>query len=311
MSGREFRYILEIANCKSISAAAKKLFISQPSLSQCLQKVELDVGEKLFDRKRGGLVPTFAGEQYIIYAKKALDLEKDFKRMVDDIAFNQAGKISIGVPPARGTYVLPKVLPKFKKKYPNIMVNVTEDNSSNLSKLLEEGKIEMAFMHLPLNSEKFNYSPLYKERIVLEAPLNHPLSERYKDAPGIPTIDPKLIAKEPFIFLISGQRVRRFGERVFEEINASPNIVLSLSNVDTVDRLVSEGYGLAFVPYRESNNKNTANTTNTQYPCKYFYLDCEYDEFTIVTCYNSEFYLSKAIQAFIDTCHEIFPYVEE
>lgn len=300
MAEREFKYILEIAECGSISKAAEKLFIAQPSLSQCLKKIEAEVGEQLFDRKKGGLSPTSAGEQYLNYARKSLSLTKDFNRIISDNGKNQIGGIQIGIPFTRGAYVLPKVLPEFKRKFPNIKVNVIEDNSANLSTMLEEGKIEIAFVNLPLLSDKFGYYPLYNERIALIVPFSHPLSQQYTNYKGIPVIDAHLVSKESFIFLVSGQRIRKFGERVFSEIGVTPNVILYLSNINTIEKLVCEGYGLAFVPHRE-DDYNYENQ-----PFKYFYLNCNFDKFSIVISYNNEFYKSKAVQAFISTCREIF-----
>ena len=111
MTEKELNYIKTITEEKSISKAARKLFISQPSLSQYVRRIETELGTELFKRTPAGLIPTYAGEQYYRTALKILALYEDLEREISDINALQTRKIHLGITSHLGTGVLSRVLP--------------------------------------------------------------------------------------------------------------------------------------------------------------------------------------------------------
>ena len=101
MDFRELTYITTIADCGSVTEAAKRLYISQPSLSYILAKVEEDLGVKLFDRKTSPLTLTYAGERYVATARTILSLSGNLRRELKDIGGGGRGEIRIGIPTER------------------------------------------------------------------------------------------------------------------------------------------------------------------------------------------------------------------
>ena len=172
MDFRELTYITTIADCGSVTEAAKRLYISQPSLSYILAKVEEDLGVKLFDRKTSPLTLTYAGERYVATARTILSLSGNLRRELKDIGGGARGEIRIGIPTERAGYMLPKVLGKFHERYPEVQVRLVESRSSEILGELDKDKISFAV--LPGGSGEFPIGLesrlIYRERVWLAAP---------------------------------------------------------------------------------------------------------------------------------------------
>ncbi len=124
MELREFSYVSMLAQCGSFTKAASKLFITQPALSNYINKVEEELGVKLFDRSSNPLVLTYAGEQYLKRARGILNQMEDMRREMRDITHHKTGRLRIGFPSERIIYMLPLILAPFKTRYPGIDVQV-------------------------------------------------------------------------------------------------------------------------------------------------------------------------------------------
>ena len=118
MELRQFKYVNMVAQCGSVTKAARKLFISQPALSSYINKLEEELGVKLFDRSATPLVCTYAGEQYLKRARAILMQLDDMDREFRDIATNCQGRLRLGFPGERLIYMLPLILPPFKERSP-------------------------------------------------------------------------------------------------------------------------------------------------------------------------------------------------
>jgi DNA-binding transcriptional LysR family regulator len=146
MTQKELVYVLAVAKEKSISKAAQKLFITQPSLSNAIKKIEEALGTKLFIRTNRGLKLTFSGERYCAIANDIIKIFEDFEIEISDINNLKKGRLHIGITAYISTYLLPKVLPKFKQAAPNIDFTFIELTSVELEKELKEGLIDFAIM---------------------------------------------------------------------------------------------------------------------------------------------------------------------
>ena len=134
MNISDFFNILIIADEKSLSKAAKRLFVSQPSLTKCLQKAESNFNEPLFSRTSNGLIPTFAGEKFLKYAREILKKYNELNEEMIKINHLNSGNLNLGVTYKIATFLLPKILPKFYKKFPDVHINLIEDTAANLEK---------------------------------------------------------------------------------------------------------------------------------------------------------------------------------
>ena len=146
MDFRELTYITTVADCRSVTAAAKKLYISQPSLSYIISKVEADVGVKLFDRKTNPLSLTYAGKKYVETAKEILRLRDNLRRELADIGAGETGEIRIGMPTERAGYMLPRVAGKFHESFPRVQLHLMESKSGEIIDSLINDRITFAVL---------------------------------------------------------------------------------------------------------------------------------------------------------------------
>ncbi|MDO4314121.1 MAG: LysR family transcriptional regulator, partial [Eubacteriales bacterium] len=171
MDFRDLRYVTAVADCGSITEASRQLFISQPSLSYIISKIEQDVGIQLFNRKNYPLTLTYAGEKYVDTARKILRLNDNLRRELVDIGLGEKGKISFGIPTERAGYMLPRVIPEYKKLFPKVEIRIYEAMSDELlSSLLRD---EVNFYIIPRSQKELpgglQTELIYKEKLWLVA----------------------------------------------------------------------------------------------------------------------------------------------
>lgn len=144
MDLKHLEYIVAIAEEKNISRAADKLYISQPTLSLFLSKLEQELGVCLFNRLKNALTLTYAGEIYVQAAKEILSTKKQAYKIIEDIIDFKKGHLTIGIPPDRGTTILPSIFPRFHEKYPGIKIDFIEENTNTLETLTQQGHIDFS-----------------------------------------------------------------------------------------------------------------------------------------------------------------------
>lgn len=253
MDFRELVYITTVADCRSVTAASKKLYISQPSLSQIISKVENELGVKLFDRTVSPLTLTYAGETYVETARKVLLMKDNLRRQLTDIGEGKRGRITLGIPVERAGYMLPPVLKEFQKLYPGVEVCLVEGNSRTLMEALRRG--DANFIVLPKESiERIQESKtewvaerIYQERLLLVAGEGVLGPEHLIDEH---TVRPERLGKVPFIFCKKGHVIRQTVEHLMKEHEISPPIVLETSSNINAVQLARSGLGAAIVPER-------------------------------------------------------------
>lgn len=253
MDFKELEYILVIAREKNISKAANHLFMSQPALSRFLLKVEERLGTELFVRKNRQYLPTQAGELYLDMARKVLSTKQDFEVKLRTCLKEEGGSLSFGITPGRARTILPKVIPAFHEAYPNIELNVFEEDVQTLEKYVQEGKVEAAFYTMAggasSRTEKgmIRHELIFREEIIFctakgsgYAMLAEPRRDR-----KYPWLDLKLAEHECFLLLKNNMRLGQYAENILSEQGICPKI-MRLSSIDTALALVAQQYGVAF-----------------------------------------------------------------
>jgi len=291
MELRQLSYVIQIAKEKNFSRAAEKLHIAQPSLSQQLSKLEQELNVMLFRRTTNNVEPTEAGEVFVEKAQHILDAVEQLRQEMDDMAQMRKGKLVVGTLPITGAHILPHVLPRFGKQYPQIEVVLVEDTTAKLEQLTASGGTDVSLLTLPLIDANLSCEPYMEEEICLAVPRNHPLT--HKTEP----IDLIALKDEPFIALKRGQGFRQITVDLCEQAGFSPNIVFESTNIDTVQALVAAEMGIAFVP------NMLTKTPNHDYTPAYLRIK-SHPTRTLVIASRKGRYLSKAAQAFIATLKE-------
>lgn len=302
MTENELLYVKCVAEEKSLSKAAQKLGLTQPTLSKCLQRIEAALGTKLFKRTSAGLLLTFAGERYYHVAAEILRIYSDLAIELSDINDLKKGAISVGCTMYLTTYLLPLVLPSFKKQCPNIEVNIIEENSTDLERALSSGSIDFAIMHMEPFREKsvvhqnIVFHPLLDDPFLLVTRPEHPLGAfSVKDHSGeFPRIDLTRFANEPFIMVKRGQRIRQVSELILQRAGINPPITLTTKSYETARRLASQGIGVTFVPLQYLR------IFVDTYRTAIYRVDDRYSPYwTLCVALPHKAYVSKAAQVFI------------
>ena len=298
MSFKKLKYIITIAECRSISKAACELFISQPSLSSILSNMEKDLGVSLFDRSTNPISLTYAGEKYVETAKKILSLESNLKKELIDISTMKKGKITIGIPSVRGTHVLPLILPKFKKEYPGIDIHVIEGDSNYLEECLLSGKVDLVLTSLPSTDKRITCELLYEEKIMLACKKGYLNSQHLLDI-NSNIVNLNSLKDVDFILTKKNHRIRKLTEYLFDLFNFKPKIILETSNTATAFRLATSGIGVCFV------SEMILNTTKPMNEFDLFNIENSPIIWNISISYLKNAYLNDAQRYFIDCAKSV------
>jgi len=176
----EWRSVLQVAKDRTFSLAAKHLFISQPSLSQCIKKIEGELGMQIFDRSKSPLQLTEAGRIYIEAAHKMKDLHQDLLRQVDDLSELRSGQVKIGSSRTRSVCILADAIASFHQRYPNIRITLVEGSTARLREHVQQGHVDFALLYEPLPASAFNTVPLMEERVFMAVPPPSPAGTKVR-----------------------------------------------------------------------------------------------------------------------------------
>ena len=171
MNLNTLNYVITIAEEGNFTRAARKLFISQPTLSQSIQLLENQLGTRLFDRNSTPIKPTPAGEEYIAWARQVLDSEAQTMRRISDIVQNKDRSLVVGVSPYRSLRILPEVLKRFYAETEgNCRITLVEQRSSEYVRLMEEGKLDLLIDKPVSDDSPYEAVTLTEEKILLAVP---------------------------------------------------------------------------------------------------------------------------------------------
>ncbi len=253
MDYQKYIYLQAIDKYGNMTKAAQQLYISQPALTKFLNKLERELGVKLFDRQVNPLQITYAGELYMAQVEQIITMEKNLRHQFEEINDLKRGRFSIGIPPLRGAYWLPEILPPFLKAYPGIQVNVKEGNSTYFEEELQRGSLDICIYTLPVFSDDVDYRVIGDDRIFLIVSRDHQILKEVdlsKNSTSNPLlISPERLEGESFISLTPQQGLYRTMKELFAIHNIQKTkIVMEISNCETAYRLATQGVGLFFAP---------------------------------------------------------------
>src|SRR5215471_17138265 len=178
MEMHQLRYVVALARSGNFSRAAEQCHVAQPSLSQQVQKLEDELGERLFDRMKRETKLTPHGELFLRRAVKILE-EADAAAREAGAARNLLhGTLTVGVLPTIAPYLLPRLLVAFTAKFPGIETVIHEDTTAQLLKQLLSYEIDIALASRPIEDERLKVHDLFSEELKLALPPEHPLTRQ-------------------------------------------------------------------------------------------------------------------------------------
>ncbi len=235
-SMKQFETVLEIASCGSISKAAKKLRIAQPTLSKYIATIEDELGTELFDRRTIPIKLTKAGELFVKAGRQILDmyahLQKDISRLCND----SPDILRVGMSPTRAHYILPKLIKEFRKLNPGTKVAIYERTTAQLNAELARGDLDLIISLRYEGTRPFASVSLFFEDVMLAVP------QKYKDYDAV-----HVLKECPFISVGSGLRMAEVLSSILSRFGGkTPDI--EAQSIESVISLVDRGIGAALVP---------------------------------------------------------------
>ncbi|HEX3628317.1 MAG TPA: LysR substrate-binding domain-containing protein [Verrucomicrobiae bacterium] len=241
MEMQQLRYVIALARTRNFSRASEQCHVSQPSLSQQIQKLEDELGERLFDRMKRETRLTAYGELFLARAVKILEEANAIKREANDAKSLLHGPLNVGVLPTIAPYLLPGLLAAFTEKFPGIEIVIHEDTTAQLLKQVLVYEVDLALASQPIQDERLEVRNLFSEELWLALPPNHPLArKRFIKADDI--------KRERLIVMKAGHCL---GDQVLDfcdRNNTRTPISFRSAQLETVQALVRAGVGLSLIP---------------------------------------------------------------
>lgn len=241
MELHQLRYVLAVARTGNFSRAAEQCHVSQPSLSQQIQKLEDELGERLFDRLKSHARLTPAGEALRERAGRILAEVDAVQREATETRALTRGHVALGVLPTIAPYFLPHVLPGFTREFPGIEIVVQENTTAQLLDLVASCELDLALASLPLHDDRLQTETLFKEELRVALPPRHPLVRQR-------VLRPSDLEAEKFILMKEGHCL---GDQVLNfctRRDFHPNVLCRSTQIETIRALVEAGMGISLIP---------------------------------------------------------------
>ncbi|MBR1918341.1 MAG: LysR family transcriptional regulator [Spirochaetales bacterium] len=291
MDLRVVNNIVTIAQESNISAAARKLNITQSALNQQLLKMEDELGTQLFERRSRTLVATYAGTLFLSNAKKMLELEKETYHVIGDIAENTRGEISIAFTPERGGEHFAACYPTFHSMYPGITFKIKEERVKNMAEHLADGTVDLAHIAIRRPNPAFDYDWIDSEKVVLAVPRSNPMLDQISSLKTgrFRLMDPKLLADQPIILSSRETLIRDIVDEIYEKAGLVPRTLFETSSSRTILAMVQSGLAIGFLPQSYAYDSDTVEFLNA---------GPEY-EWMLTVAHRHGYFLSQAERDFI------------
>jgi len=248
MTITQLKYLLSVAEHRNFTQAAEHCFVTQPTLSMQIQKLEDELDLQIFDRSKKPIEVTRVGALILEQAKHIVDEASRINDIVDQQKGFIGGDFTLGIIPTVMPTLLPLFLKTFNKKYPKVHLIIKEENTQTIIKHLNEGKLDAAIAATPLEDEHLVERPLYYEPFV--AYLNHDNSLLHKKEITAEDLDDQhiLLLKDGHCFrdgilnLCGGLKMNNSG------------FYIESGSFETLINLVDEGLGMTLLPYLNGRN---------------------------------------------------------
>src|SRR5215469_2955302 len=241
MEVHQLRYFCAVAETGSFTRAAEREQVAQPSLSQQIMKLEVELGVRLFDRLGRAVRLTDMGQVFLPRVRAILSEMRAAKEEVAEKQSTVSGRVCVGVIPTIAPYFLPARIALFSRQYPAASITVVEDVTVHLMDQLRAGLIDLAIIALPARGHDLDSFPLLTERLFAILPKGHRLARRR-------TLRMKELREEPFLLLRDDHCFRDTSIEVCKRARLSPQIVFESGQFSSIMAMVGAGMGISIVP---------------------------------------------------------------
>lgn len=237
------RTFYTLSNEKSFSATANILYLSQPAISHQIHTLEKYLETRLFDRIKGEVSLTPAGEVLLRYARDILGLYQKAEKEIADLTQASHGRLVIGASTTIGQYLLPTILGKFKEQYPKVDIFLTNANTKEITAQLLNNLIDLGLVEGPVNHKDILVEKFMEDELIVIAPLIHRWQEGKE-------IEQEELKKEPIILREQGSGTQKVIEKILEEAKikrSDLNIKMELGSSEAIKSAVEAGLGIGII----------------------------------------------------------------
>jgi LysR family transcriptional regulator, hydrogen peroxide-inducible genes activator len=239
---RDLEYLVAVAEHRHFGRAAEACFVSQPTLSTQIKKLEQELGVELIERTHRQVLLTDAGERVVARARavgREIREIRDIARLARD---PESGSVRLGLFPTLAPYLLPHVVPTVHHRFPHLELLLVEEKTEVVLQLLREGRLDAGILALPIADERLHVEPLFREDFLLAVPVDHPL------ATATEPVDPSVLATEDVLLLEEGHCLRDQALAVCRLAGASERTGFRATSLETLRQMVAAGVGVTLLP---------------------------------------------------------------
>lgn len=242
MTLQQLEYVVAVADHRHFLKAAEACDVTQPTLSSMVQKLEEELGVKIFNRRQKPIAVTAVGETIVAQARQTLAQAKRLKDSVDEAQHQHSGTFSIAVLPTIAPYLIPRFYPEFSRKYPQVELHISEMKTSSIREALAKGEIDAAILANTDELEDFDSQTLFFEQYFVYAAHDTPLTQ----LPSVKTTD----LREVPLWLLDEGHCLRDQLVQFCQLKSARRSQRSyhLGSIETFMRMVESGVGVTFIP---------------------------------------------------------------
>ena len=241
MNLRDLKYLLALADHKHFGRAAAACFISQPTLSTQIRKLEEELGVSLVERAPRKVMLTPAGRDAAERARRIVAEVEQMKEGARRSQDPEAGTVRLGIFPTLGPYLLPHVIPRIRERFPNLELLLIEEKSDVLQSRLHDGKLDAALLALPVHDDQLHSEFLFEEPFLLAVPENHPLAKR-------DSLSLSELSDQKLLLLEDGHCLREQALEVCRLSGANEKSEFRATSLETLRQMVAANVGITLLP---------------------------------------------------------------
>jgi LysR family hydrogen peroxide-inducible transcriptional activator len=241
MNLKDLKYLVALADTGHFGKAAERCFVSQPTLSAQLKKLEEYLGVKLVERQPKNVQLTEVGRQIVTRARRMLDEGDEIVALARSNTDPFAGKLKVGLIPTIGPYLLPRVMQKIRKAVPQLGLMLYEYQTEELLRRLREGEIDLGILALPVMQDGLESRALYEEAFTVALPAHHALGAKN-------TIKIQDLKGQTLLLLQDGHCLRDQALEVCSRVDVREAEDYRATSLETLRQMVVAGLGVTLLP---------------------------------------------------------------
>jgi len=238
---KDLRYLVALAEQRHFGRAAARCFVSQPTLSAQLKKLEQSLGVQLIERAPNNVSLTPAGEEIVARARLILEASDEVVTLARSHRDPLAGRLRVALLPTIGPYLLPRVAPVIRRQLPRVQLRLYEYQTATMLEKLHAGELDLGILALPVELLGLEARELYREPFIVALPEHHPLAAR-------DTVRASDLKGESLLLLEEGHCLREQALEVCARVGARDDQDFRATSLETLRQMVATGAGVTLLP---------------------------------------------------------------